>query len=182
MSKKQIFAKDSRKGGRRQGGFSLIEILISVAIILIIAAIALPNLLASKRAAATTAAVGNMKTIMAANAGWVARYHAGFSPSLTLLGGTTVTSGVPPCTTGANLLPTNLAADPATVGGYVFTYTPGVADASDTTCGSVVSFTLTASPQVAGRTGDSAFFMDESGTIREDTTGAGATVTSPILQ
>lgn len=178
--KKQILAKDSRKGGRRDGGFSLIELLVVVAIILIIVAVAIPQMLAARRTAATTAAAANLKTIMAAEANFASRYHYSWSPTLAVLSAAPPATGVAPCTT-AGLLPSNFT-DGAVIGGYTYTYTAGAADASDTTCGSVVTFTLTATATKPGVTGDDAFFVDETGVIRDDPTGAGATVASAPLQ
>src|SRR5205807_171372 len=69
-------------------GFSLIELLIVIAIILIIAAIAIPNLLRSKLAANEAAAVSNMRSITTAEATYSASYGSaqGYAPQLALLG------------------------------------------------------------------------------------------------
>jgi type IV pilus assembly protein PilA len=78
---------------RKQNGFSLIELLIVVAVILIIAAIAIPNLLRARMSANEASAVGSVRSINNAEASYDAAYsNVGYSTSLTALGGTN------PCT------------------------------------------------------------------------------------
>ena len=61
-----------------------------------------------------------------------------------------------------------------TKSGYTFVYTAGTADAT----GSVDTYTITATPIVVGTTGQRMFFTDQSGVIRANTSGSGATATS----
>ncbi len=78
---------------RKQKGFSLIELLIVVAIILIIAAIAIPNLLRARMAANESSAVASIRTINTGMVTYNSTYPTvGFAASLTVLGGAT------PCT------------------------------------------------------------------------------------
>src|SRR2546427_7439811 len=71
---------------RNSKGFSLIELLIVVAIILIIAAIAIPNLLRSRIAANQASAVGSLRTLNTANITYASTYNTGYSSALSYLG------------------------------------------------------------------------------------------------
>jgi len=134
-------------------GFSLIELLIVVAIILIIAAISVPNLLRSRMAANEASAVGSMRTVNTACIAYSTTF-GGFPSSLSNLG----TSGAA-SSTSADLIDNVLASGTKT--GYTFTYTPGAAAG-----GIIPVYTLTASPVVAGQTGQRYFFTDQSAVIR----------------
>jgi type II secretory pathway pseudopilin PulG len=147
-------------------------LLIVVAIILIIAAIAIPNLLRSRMAANEASAVGSLRTINTAEVTYATSYPSeGFSANLASLG------GAAPCTTAAiatACLIDEVLSVTGIKSGYTFT-APGT--------GAIprVAYTATAVPTLVGSSGQRAFFSDQSGVIRYDTTGAGATAGSPAL-
>ncbi|MGD0415257.1 MAG: prepilin-type N-terminal cleavage/methylation domain-containing protein [Terriglobales bacterium] len=98
-------------------GFSLIELLIVVAIILIIAAIAVPSFLRSRIAANESSAVASVRTLNTAQISYNSAYPTvGYAATLAALGGTTCT---PPNSTSACLIDTVLGGGQRS--GYNFT-------------------------------------------------------------
>lgn len=160
----------------KQKGFSLIELLIVVAIILIIAAIAIPNLIRSRMAANEASAVASIRTINTAEVVFSTTYALAnlFSATLADLGdvaGTCANAAIPPTATNACLIDPALAAATVAPGksGYIFTYTnpPG-------------QYTISAAPQTPNSTGVRGFFSDQTLIIRAANPSP-ATVASPPL-
>ena len=143
-------------------GFSLIELLLVVAVILIIAAIAVPDFLQSRLRANEASAVGSMRVIYSFAATYSITYpDVGYPPQLLTLG------GVEPCTassTSACLIDDVLSQ--GSKGGYTFAWTGDGATPS-------ISFTRTGTPQAVGATGQRQFCIDQSGLIHYDPSGAG---------
>jgi type IV pilus assembly protein PilA len=123
-------------------GFSLIELLIVVAIILIIAAIAIPNLLRARIAANESSAVASLRTLNTAQISYNSSYPTvGFATSLASLAGTSCT---PPGSAGACIIDTQLAS--GTKSGYSFALS-GTSGTPNST------YTFVASPLAPNQTG-----------------------------
>jgi type IV pilus assembly protein PilA len=143
----------------KQKGFSLIELLIVVAIILIIAAIAIPNLLRSKMAANEASAVASLRTYNTSIVSYSTTY--GTDPTaLSSLGPSTT-----PSSTAADLVDNLLGAASPIKSGYTFTFSSGAA-----TAGVISTYTILAAPQNSS-TGQRQFYTDQSGVIRQTTDG-----------
>jgi type IV pilus assembly protein PilA len=153
---------------KQQKGFSLIELLIVVAIILIIAAIAIPNLLRSKMAANEASAVATLPTYNTAIVSYSTAYNTDPATDLSQLGLATT-----PSSTAADLVDNLLGIAAPVKNGYSFTYTAGTASST----GVLTQYTITAQPQSTS-TGQRYFFTDQSGVIRQTTNGQAATATS----
>ncbi len=137
-----------------QRGFSLIERLIVVAIILIMAAIAIPNLLRARIAANEASAVGSCRTINTAEVSYASTYGAGFAAGIAPLGTKAAGDTVASC--GEALL----IDDQLTKGiktGYNFTVADGTGDTPNAApaggCAGWNRYTINAQPVTPGTTG-----------------------------
>ena len=148
---------------KKQKGFSLIELLIVVAIILIIAAIAIPNLLKSRMAANESSAVGSLRTLTTAMIEYGNQCPAnGFPAGLVNLG-----PGAGTCA-AAGIIDSVLGVAAPSKSGYNFTYTPGAANAA----GVITTYNLLALPITVGVTGQRAFCSIQDGVIHYNQGGA----------
>jgi prepilin-type N-terminal cleavage/methylation domain-containing protein len=152
-------------------GFSLIELLIVVAIILIIAAIAIPNFLRSRVAANQSSAVASLHTLSIAQMTYASTYGAGYSINMSYLA--PPPSNGTSSSTAAGLIDSALAT--GVKSGYIFTYSPGPID----TTGRINAFSFTANP-VSNSTGTQYYFTDETGVIRQNSTMTAGFSDSPV--
>ena len=154
-------------------GFSLIELLIVVAIILIIAAIAIPSLLRSRLAANQSSAVANLRTISTASVSYWVTYGNGYPASLAVLGG-----GAPPATCSASILVDQiLTTAPNRKSGYKFALTGEQGNVGSPPVGCIpgfIGYLVTSTPITAGLTGNQSYCITAFGIIHYDTLGVTA--------
>jgi prepilin-type N-terminal cleavage/methylation domain-containing protein len=164
----------------QQKGFSLIELLIVVAIILIIAAIAIPNLLRARMAANEASAVASVRTVNTAQITYRSTYPTvGFAAALTNLGGAIGAACVPGSAT-ACLIDAVLSnnGNPAGSGksGYLFTTGAGTVAG-----GANIGYTVKAAPIIINQTGIRGFCAEEDAVVRVDPAGVCSTTEAGVL-
>lgn len=150
---------------KHQRGFTLIEMLVVVAIILIIAAVTIPSMTGAKVHADEASAVGSIRAINQAEVSYMATY-GGYAESLANLG------GAEPCTRSAAtacILDQGLAGGEKS--GYHF-----VAVGSNAADGTNQSYFVAAAPVVFDRTGKRLFCSSDKGVIRADLNATGSTI------
>ena len=165
---------------RKQNGFSLIELLIVVAFILVIAAIAIPNFLRSRLMANEASAVSSLRNINTAQVSYASTYPTqGFASDLNTLGPGSSGGSGPSSSTNALLLdvvlgcPAGVGTASCTKSGYLFSIVAGAGPTVNT----YVSF---ANPTALGQTGNRYFRSDNSGLIRYNSTAIATSNDQPL--
>jgi len=162
----KIVNRTVKRMSRRQAGFSLIELLIVIAIILIILAIALPRLGRARMYAQEMAAMKTITTIHTAQAQYFSQYGK-FAGTLTELGPPASGAAGP---AAADLIPGSLATTSEGSGyKYILAITP-------------TGYSLNANPIAFGTTGGRTFFSDQSLTIHQHSGQEPASLSDPEVK
>ena len=160
----------------REAGFTLMELLIVMAVILILMLVAIPSMLNMTIQAHETSALASLRAIQSAEVQYSSNFPAnGFSCSISALGGNA--SAGPPTPQAAQMLQSSLATGQKD--GYTFNITNCTKATGANNQDMFTSYEVTAVPQTVGKTGHRGFCMDMSGEIKADPAG-GTNCTIPI--
>ena len=159
----------------REAGFTLMELLIVISIMLILMLIAIPNFAGMKMQANETSAMESLRAIYSAEIQYQTNFPAnGFACSLAALGGDPKAGA--PSATQAQMLEGDLAS------GQKSGYTFNVVNCTKVTVNNhdmYTSYEATAVPQAIGKTGHSGYCIDQQGEIKKDLSG-GTNCTVPL--
>jgi type IV pilus assembly protein PilA len=165
----------NRRRRTAEAGFTLMELLIVISIMLILMLIAIPNFSSMKSQANETSARASLRAIYQAEIQYQTNYPSnGFACSLSTLGGSP--SAGPPSPQNAQVI------DPALSTGQKSGYTFNIVNCTKVTVNNqdmYTSYGATAVPQAVGKTGHNGFCIDQQGTITKDPTG-GTNCTQPV--
>jgi len=165
----------SAPGGVTPNGFTLMELLIVIAIILILMLMAIPTIGSLKKKANETSAINSVQTINKAEIQYQSTFPAnGYACSLQALGGDPAAGA--PSATSAQILQPDLASGDKS--GYIF----NVTNCTKVTINGqdrFTGYTVTAVPETVGKTGDRGFCSDQFGSIKTDPAG-GTNCTQPL--
>jgi len=132
---------------QRQKGFTLIELMVVIAVIAIVSAIAIPSIMDARKTANEASAISSLRTIVTANEQYQTRFvDHGYAADLTTL----MDVGYLDQVLGSGVK-----------AGYQFNYTPG-----GLIGGSIVRYSCRAEATSQGTTGDRSFFVDDTGVLR----------------
>jgi type IV pilus assembly protein PilA len=159
----------------RQHGFTLMELLIVMSIMIILMLIAIPNFISMKAQADETSAIQSLRAIYQAQIQYQTDFPAnGFACSLTALGGNA--SAGPPSPQAAQVLQGDLST------GQKSGYTFNIVNCTKVTVNNqdmYTSYEATAVPQSIGKSGHRGFCIDQAGEIKSDAAG-GTNCSQPI--
>lgn len=164
---------------RLEAGFSLIELLMVAALMMIIAGMTLPSLIRSKIAGNEASAVSSLRVLFDAQARYSGTYNNSYSADLNSLG--PPPAGTAPSDTAADLVDQVLSAKAAgkpmqfIKAGYQFTYVPSGAYPS------ITKYVLAADPISRGSTGQRSFWMDQTGIIRYNASNVANSSDTPLM-
>ena len=165
---RHAFSLPASSSRENSSGFSVVHLVVLIAILLVITAIAIPGIVRSKFSRNEAAAIGALQTLNSACVTYRDKY-GGYPRALANLG-----PGAALNASSAALIDASLAS--GTTEGYVLKYLPGATDAA----GNPLSYSITAVPSTPGRTGQRQFYTDQSGVIRANKGTAADVTSTPI--